>query len=331
MAVRTMLRWTGFKIQEMTTGQGGYQQTWIRRAMGLYYSNPSVTLSVVTDAGNISPSMVDSRRTAGAAITGRTSSYAGEGTTEEPGTTTVTYDRIAQTVASTTQPSNANSIGYPAYYSNGGFYAMTWQDMVDTFFQPAAVALRTDTLNGVAHASESFPRHQYFINTTYNQTGYTRISNTPVFVDTRADTSLYTAAGIPESIDQPETISSWYLKRRDNIGTPNAPVSGTVTPLYISSAGVLKQYTVSEFDDILEAGIRHYFASGSGIRYQVTTDSTLSGGVQIRGTMTDTVLNGSGNFQTLLASADDYRSQEFPNGNDITESVYRLYYKTLTT
>ena len=38
--------------------------------------------------------------------------------------------------------------------------------------------------------------------------------------------------------------------------------------------------------------------------------------------MVDTRLNGSGNYQTLLAGLDDYRSQEFPDGSPATINTY---------
>ena len=40
--------------------------------------------------------------------------------------------------------------------------------------------------------------------------------------------------------------------------------------------------------------------------------------------MADTKLNGSGNYQQLLAGLDDYRSQEFPNGSAATVATYYL-------
>ena len=36
---------------------------------------------------------------------------------------------------------------------------------------------------------------------------------TPVFIDTRADTSAYSAGSIPETQDQPTTIQNYYLQR----------------------------------------------------------------------------------------------------------------------
>ena len=40
--------------------------------------------------------------------------------------------------------------------------------------------------------------------------------------------------------------------------------------------------------------------------------------------MTDTRLDGSGNYQTRFVNANDYRAQEFPNGTATTISTYFL-------
>jgi len=41
-------------------------------------------------------------------------------------------------------------------------------------------------------------------------------------------------------------------------------------------------------------------------------------------TMTDTRLEGSGNYQTRLAGDDDYRAQEFPDGSNVIIGTYTL-------
>ena len=50
-----------------------------------------------------------------------------------------------------------------------------------------------------------------------------------------------------------------------------------------------------------------------------------SGSGQTRGSgMADTILDGSGNYQTRQEN-DDYRAQEFPNGSVTTANTYNLY------
>ena len=40
--------------------------------------------------------------------------------------------------------------------------------------------------------------------------------------------------------------------------------------------------------------------------------------------MADTILNGSGNYQTRQVNNDDYRAQEFPNGSATTAATILL-------
>ena len=40
--------------------------------------------------------------------------------------------------------------------------------------------------------------------------------------------------------------------------------------------------------------------------------------------MTNTILNGSGNYQTLYVNTNDYRAQEFPDGSAVTADTYFL-------
>ena len=74
---------------------------------------------------------------------------------------------------------------------------------------------------------------------------------------------------------------------------------------------------------ILKNDIRFYAAedsAGNKLSYNI------NGSGNSRGTaMVDTRLNGSGNYQTLLAGLDDYRSQEFPNGSPATINTYKLF------
>jgi hypothetical protein len=58
--------------------------------------------------------------------------------------------------------------------------------------------------------------------------------------------------------------------------------------------------------------------TGSRITYN------WSGSGNSRGSMTDTILNGVGNYQQYQANANDYRAQEFPNGSVVTAQTHTL-------
>ena len=301
MAIRTPLKLDSTNLKEMSSTDTG---NIIGRMVYLYMTDPSVALSVVGSSGSLT-GINDTRMQAGA-MSSTSTSFPSEASTAEPSVVTVAYDKINEATTSLSAPADTNNIRFPVYYDSGNVKAMSLTDMYDSFVSLAS--------NG---ASELIPAAQpYKIHTsTTPPSGYTLVSSTPVFVDTRANTSLYTAGGIGETLDQPQTISSYYL-HRSNGSAVTAP-----TPLYIDSNQNLKEYTAAELDAVLKEVIRYtsvnlssntlrYFIGGSG--------TTLGTG------MANTKLNGSGTQQNRFVNADDYRTQRFPNGSVSTVNTYYL-------
>ena len=145
-------------------------------------------------------------------------------------------------------------------------------------------------------------------------TDHTLVSSTPVFTDTRANVSAYTAGGLIETRDQPTTVLHFYLFRT-NQGTQGTPsITG---PLYITSDTHIREHTTSSADAILQADIRYWGAQK--IRYNVNGSGTNKGDLIV-----NTVLNGTGNYQTQQFGADDYRAQIFPNGTSVNSGTFRL-------
>ena len=172
------------------------------------------------------------------------------------------------------------------------------------------------------NASESASTNgTYTIATSTSVSNYTEVSgsNTAVFLDTRADTSAYTSGGIPETLDQPTTVTSYYLQRRSDARSfPSQAL------LLVDSSGDLNQVDLtsdtSSFNAILKNDIRHYAAEDTGGH---KLSYNINGSGNSRGTaMVDTKLDGSGNYQTRQVGLDDYRSQEFPNGTAQTINTY---------
>ena len=276
------------------------------RCRYLYGANPSVTLSRVSSGGNISPNMRDNRKTAGAYSTSTTSTPP-ESTTAEPGNAFADYDHINESVASTTVTSDTNNIAFPIYYDGAAIKAMSLTDFRDTFILPAI-----DTLTSAVGQPGT-----YRIHTSTSLSGYSAVSSSVVFTDTRANTSAYTAGGIPETLDQPTTIANYYLLSKDNISAPTMEEM-----LFIRNPdNNLQEYTQAAIDALLENEIRHCATDivGTRIRYNVNGSGTTLGT-----SMVDTRLDGSGNYQTRFVNADDYRAQEFPNGNPQTISTWTL-------
>jgi len=306
MAVRTPLYWDGTDIKEMSSAM---VDQIVDQVVYQYSQNPSVTLSVVGSAGSLA-SMDDTRKTSGTAATS-TTAYPTEATTGEPGTVTVTYDKIDQTTASTSQITDTDSKAFPVYYDgSGSIQSMSLTDMQDTFFEPA-IDLLTSGSTGTQQGGT------YTISTSSSVSGLTLVSATPVFVDTRANTASFTAANIGTSgttQDFPQTITSYYLH------SINGSDTAYTAPLYVNGTD-LQTYTDAAFETILQNGVRHMATSTSGY----TISYNINGSGNNRGSaMTNTILNGSGAYTQYFVNTDDYRAQEFPDGTAVTANTYYL-------
>jgi hypothetical protein len=311
MTVRTPVYYNGTDIVNMTATHITQWKTYIAY---LYSTAPTVTVTVVSGSGTLSPTMADTRLKAGAAST-NASAFVAEGTTAEPATVTVAYDKITGPTYNTSLGAQADTsnIAFPAYKDGNNIKAMSLTDYVDTFIYA--------TLDAMITASESSATNgTYTIATSSSVTNYTEVSgaNTAVFLDTRANTGAYSAAGIPETLDQPSTITSFFVQRA-SFGR----VFPSVAPLLVDADGNLNQVDLTSdttsFNAILKNDIRFYAAEDTGGH---KLSYNINGSGNARGTaMVDTRLNGAGNYQTRQVS-DDYRSQEFPNGSAATISTY---------
>ena len=192
MTVRIPVKYDGTNIVEMTTGE---RTEWYEYIAYLYAQAPTVTCTVVSGSGTLTPSgMTDTRMKAGARSTDA-SAFVAEGTTAEPAVVTgTTYDKITGPTYNTDGSANSDlgAIGYPLYINSNELQVMSQADFVDTFIYA--------TLDAMIAASETAATNgTYTIATAASVTNYTEVSGagTAVFIDTRADTSAYSAAGIP--------------------------------------------------------------------------------------------------------------------------------------
>ena len=306
MAVRTPLINDSGNIKEMSSTQ---VDEIVDQVVYQYSLNPGVTLSVVGSGGNLS-SISDTRLQAGAALTDA-SSYPSESETAEPSTVTVNYQRLNSANASLTPTADTGKT-WPVYYTSGGhIQAMNLQDVKDTFLHPAIDLLTAGTTTTQQAGT-------YTISTSTTLAGATNVSVTPIYSDTRADTSAYTAGGIGETLDQPTTITNYYLHRIDGSDT------SYTLPFYANASNHLQEFDESTFESLIQEWIRYTAASSTdGYAISYTLGTTATGNT--RGTsIVDTRLNGSGNYQTRFVNTDDYRAQEFPNGSPTTINTYNL-------
>ena len=315
MTARRPLYQSSGDLFEMTDGE---ITQWRTIAQFGYAANPTAVLTVVSNSGALIDGMSDTRLQAGSASQAA-ASFVAETSTAEPSTVTVAFDKInlAYTASGSISKTADSGTSYPVYYdsSAGAVRAMNLTDLLDTFIHP-----QID--NMIAATESDATAGTYTINTATSLSGYTEVSgsNTQVFIDTRADTSAYSAAGIPETLDQPTTVTNYYLQRR-NLSDPG---DADRTPLFINGSNDLQEFNQDDVDSLL-AGWLRFTAAHSTDGFKVTYSVGTSGSGNVRGsTMTDTKLDGSGNYQTLQAGVDDYRSQEFPNGSAATINSYNL-------
>ena len=268
-----------------------------------YALNPSVVLTYSAGAGNL-PAISDTRYQAGAAILSNTA-FAAETTTDEPTQITVNYQNVFEAFTSLSAPADTSNVAFPVYLTAANqVQAMSLTDMYDTFVNDVITTLTTNSFSTSQAGT-------YYVHTANTLAGATLINASPIFTDTRADTTLYTAAGMPETLDQPITITNYYLFSID------AAAVGTIpTPLKALITGNLQQYATADFQTLLGDIVRYYAANvvGSKIDYNITTSAT--GG---RGSgMVNTDFTSVTGAYTTLQTLDNYYAQEFPNGTTST-------------
>ena len=307
MAVRSPLYYNSGNLQEMTSTM---VTQIVEQTVYQYSLNPSVTLSVVGSSGNLG-AMSDTRLQAGAQSTS-TTAFPSEATTAEPSVVTVSYDKISET-RTTVTPTADTGLTWPVYYDSDTIRSMSLQDVKDTFLHPAIDLLSSGSIGTNQGGT-------YHITSTTSASGSTEVSgsNTAVFANTQANTSAYTSGGIPETLDQPTTLTSFYLHKITGSNT------SYTSPISIDGSNNLKEFATATFESLLQEWIR-YTAVSSSDGYSLSYNIGASGSGNTRGSgMADTRLNGSGNYQTRFVNTDDYRAQEFPNGTATTINTYYL-------
>ena len=302
MAIRTPLKIDSTNLKEMSTAN---RDNIIARMVQLYLTTPSVNLSVVSSSGSLA-AITDTRMQAGASTTDVTN-FDTAAETGNVSTVTVTYDKITSANSTVSAAADTNNIRFPVYNDGGNVKAMTLTDMYDSF-----VRLATNGTSTLLPAQQPYKIHT----STTAPSGYTRVSTTPVFSDTRANVGAYTAGGIGETRDQPTTISNYYLHKKNG-----SLAAYTNLPLYIDANQNLKEYTTAELDVVLKEVIRYaaVHLTSNKLRFYIGGSGTTCGTG-----MANTKLNGSGNYQQRYVGLDDYRTQEFPNGSAVTVATYYL-------
>ena len=303
MAVRAPLYNDNGNLKEMSTS---LVDAIVQQTVYQYSLSPSVSLSVVSSGGNLG-TITDTRLQAGASSSSATG-YPSEASTAEPSVVSVNYSKINSSNASVT-PTGDSGKTWPVYYDGTSIKAMNLQDVKDTFLHPAIDLLTTGS-TGTDQAGT------YHISTSSSVSGSTLVSATPVFTDTGANTSAYTSGGIGETLDQPTTLTNYYLQLINGTNT------SFTSPVFIRSDDQIQIYPTATFQSLLQEWIR-YTAASSSDGYSISYNINGSGNNRGSG-MVDQRLNGSGAYTTRFVNANDYRAQEFPNGTLTTINTYFL-------
>lgn len=307
-----------------------------RRIAYSYANDPSVQLSVVSSGGNISPEMNDTRYISGAASRNTTgpwpavTTFPAETTTEEPQLVTTTYDKVSQTrIDPAGHPSYYNWTAKPVYYDykyadgittgKGGWVVreMSFQDIIDTFITPTVdniVNLSTSSLAGGA----------YFISTATSLSNCTNLGT--IFSDTKATVSSYAAnligtAGTYQT--HSETVLDYQLFKNNGVQTSyRLPLVVDYSHNGVNSPSGLREMTQAEFQQLFTPLIRQQIYNGIGntLEYNFDGDGVTKGTAITNTALTEV----TGNYTTYIASANDYRAQEFPNGTLQTIQTWRL-------
>ena len=308
MAVRRPLYLDGSNnLREMSDAQINAVKDRCRYAYGL---NPSVTLTRVASAGSLA-SLNDTRFRSGAA--GQDGfNFDLESETQEPQLVTVTYDQITETVATTTEPADTNNRAFLLFNNSGNVQAMTTTDMYDTLIEPAI-----DTIQATVGQPGT-----YRIHTATSLAGYTAVSTSPVFTDTKANVSGYLAANIGTEgtfQDVNEVVNNYYLLQANNIAAPSHEI-----PLFVRSDGDLQEFTQANFDTQVQNFMRHAAAAVVGTRIRHTVATSGTGTILGSGMVDSRITSTTGTYATLFVNSNDYRAQEFPSGTASTQTTTYL-------
>jgi len=290
---------------EMT---GSQLSTVALRVLDLYVANNPVVLTAVGSGGNLG-TINDTRKKASAMVTNVSSFQNPAGL----GTNTIGFSKIQQTLATVSTPTS----DLPVYWDDTtGITEMTNADFADTFL---AWPFNQLVEGGIDNQTAG----TYFISTASSVSGSTNLGT--VFIDKRANTSAYTDGGIPETRDQPTTITTYRLFRRDQygydygVGTAYA-VQPYETPFKINGTIGVQRYTKPVWEALLIEQMRFHATNTPGFRITYNFDGT---GTASGSAILNTTLNSNTVGQRQV-NANDYRAQRFPSGGNTTANSYQF-------
>jgi hypothetical protein len=270
-----------------------------------YIKSPSITLS--SRFGVSLGTVYDTRLRPGEYRTNAIG-YVPESKTQEPQIIQLESDAVYQELGYADAPDNDDNNSFPLYYTTGGdLRAMNLTDMLDTFAEPTITELiKSDAV--------------YTIQPSNTLSGYTNRGE--VFSDLASKPAADYGTGIPVEYSLSEEVGTYYLLQR-NYSAPNDP---SVQPVVFSQTDtnpvVVETEPMGELtwqfmlSDLIKYTARNH--TGWRIRYNFNGSGASCGAI------IDKRLNGSGKYITKFVNANDYRSQEVPNGSLAEVNRYTL-------
>jgi len=344
MTARNPLYVDGTDLIEFTTDQ----MTGLKKlARSVYAENPSVRLANFTDSGGSSAGLItltNTNRIAGTyATAGATYPVPPNTTVNTDNYNTIGVDTSQHSLATIDKLVDSNNIGFALYYDgSGNLRAMTDSDFIDTFITPAiadydgVTAIGDNDFGGLYSVSTSAtdsdganvigPLSSVRTgNPPYPSEGSTN-ANTFFYREEVPDVSLYTAAGIPEALEQNLAVTDYYLYYGSATRNITEPVN--IPAFAYNTSGDIYSPDSDYFIQKLQHGMRWatVYSPGSILSYELQ-DSAAGPGAA-RGTSMldqDVPSDGTGEIRrNRFVNSNDYRSQFHPTGATTTVNTYQL-------
>jgi len=266
--------------------------------------------------GNLG-AMGDTRLRSGAALDNSDTDFPTESQTDEPYLDSTILYSIQEDVDTVLPPSDPTNLLYFAYLnSNDDVQAMSLQDMIDTF----CVVSRYGKGDVIGEIIDKRP-HRIFAPPPTSVIPWTNLG--VVFEDTNYDPTGETVPAAGSSRSNPITVATYNLYRFKEPTT----VSRNIFPAGITASGQVEPRNQGYISAVMNSVLNYAIVNvvGSKIRYNINGGGDAGGFAPLN----DTILNGTGNFQTQLQDPDDadpndYVAVEFPNGTQSISNTYQV-------
>lgn len=256
--------------------------------------------------------------------TSQAGSYVSEGDTPSVELVTDYYNNIRIVNDYAALPTtDTNNFQYPLYLTAAGaggdsdreLRAMTRQDFIDTFILPGLNKLaqedHTNFLSG----------GRYFISTSSSLPYATRVSATPVAVDSRANTSAYQSSQIPETKKQTIDTNYYLFKNTPDFADGDTSLMFERMPIYFDAGTEqIRGHDLDSMAALVYPFLQYYLAGGDA---NYTIDYNIDGAGTTQGdTFENTFLSPTGSGYSTRLDGSTYRTQKFPTGSQVTNSSF---------